>query len=94
MLTALVLWRVTHLLVAEDGPFDAVPRLRAALGESQIGRAMDCFYCTSLWLAFPLACRLADSVTSALLLWLALAGAAAWLQQATGSSQPGTEASP
>jgi hypothetical protein len=54
-LLALATWRLTHLLVHEDGPNDLVLRLRRAAGSSTVGRAMDCFYCASLWVAAPCA---------------------------------------
>ena len=48
----LATWRVTHLLVAEDGPADVVVRLRRRAGDGWIGEAMDCFYCLSVWTAY------------------------------------------
>ncbi len=51
----LTTWRVTHLLVEEDGPADVVVRLRRAAGSGPLGQLMDCFYCASLWVALPLA---------------------------------------
>ncbi len=58
LLCVLATWRVTHLLVEEDGPADAVLRVRRAAGSSALGRLMDCFYCTSIWVALPLAATL------------------------------------
>jgi len=83
LLCALALWRLTHLMVAEDGPWDVIVKLRARLGESQAGRAMDCFYCLSLWLAVPLAFAMARHFFGWLIAWLALSGAASLLEQAT-----------
>ena len=37
-------WRVTHLLAAEDGPCDVVVRLRSAAGSGFGGKLLDCFY--------------------------------------------------
>jgi hypothetical protein len=54
-LCALATWRLTHLLVEEDGPADAVLRLRRAAGPGVLGQAMDCFYCASVWVALPVA---------------------------------------
>ena len=51
----LATWRLTHLLSAEDGPGDIVVHLRARLGDTMAGRAMDCVYCLSIWIAAPLA---------------------------------------
>jgi hypothetical protein len=55
---AVATWRVTHLLVGEDGPGDLVLRLRRSAGSSTLGQAMDCFYCASLWVALPFAIAL------------------------------------
>jgi hypothetical protein len=52
-LGALATWRLTHLIAEEDGPADAVVRLRVRLGSSELGRLMDCFACTSVWVAAP-----------------------------------------
>ncbi|MEM9291063.1 MAG: hypothetical protein AAGD01_05235 [Acidobacteriota bacterium] len=83
LLAVLALWRLTHLLQAEDGPFDLILRLRRRLGEGFWGQLMDCFYCLSLWLAVPFAAWLATSVAEGLLLWLALSGAVCLLERAT-----------
>jgi Protein of unknown function (DUF1360) len=80
---ALATWRVTHLLVAEDGPGDVVVRLRRAAGDGWLGQAMDCFYCLSIWTAAPVAAAVARRPREAPLTWLALSGAACLLEQAT-----------
>lgn len=80
---ALAVWRLTHLLVSEDGPWDAVARLRAKLGDTFWGRLMDCFYCLSLWIAAPLAPFIGRTWAEVGLVWLALSGAACLLERAT-----------
>ena len=75
----LAVWRVTHLLNAEDGPADLVVRLRSMLGNTTAGRLMDCFYCLSLWLALPVTLLLSRSVPEGVLTWLALSGGACLL---------------
>lgn len=83
VLVALATWRLTHLLAEEDGPFDAVLRLRQWVGDGFIGRAMDCFHCLSLWLAAPLALFVSREPLAWLLAWLAASGAAGLLHLAT-----------
>ena len=83
LLAALAAWRLTHLLAEEDGPGNAVVRLRAWLGDSAAGRAMDCFYCLSLWVAAPFALLIARDVGGFLLAWLGTSGAACLLERAT-----------
>jgi len=79
----LAAWRITHLLQAEDGPFDLIYRLRKAFGSSVFGKMMDCFNCLSLWVAMPFAYFLADSWPEKILLWLALSGGAILLERIT-----------
>ena len=85
-LAALVTWRLTHLLVAEDGPADAIVRLRRLLGDSVAGRAMDCFYCLSVWVAAPMTAVVTHSL-DALLVWPALSAAACLLER-LGTTDP------
>lgn len=80
----LVVWRITHLIQAEDGPWDVVVRLRARAGDGWVGQAMDCFYCLSLWIALPLAALLGANWLQQLLLWPALSAGAILLERATG----------
>ena len=79
-LGVLAVWRVTHLLNAEDGPADLGIRLRSMLGNTMVARVLDCFYCLSLWIALPLTPFLSRSVPEGLLTWLALSGGACLLQ--------------
>ena len=79
----LVVWRITHLLQAEDGPWDIVVRLRRRAGDGFCGKLLDCFYCLSLWVAFPVALGLGHGWADRLLLWPALSGGAILLERAT-----------
>lgn len=83
VLAALATWRLAHLLAQEDGPGNAVVRLRAWLGDSAPGRAMDCFYCLSLWVAAPLALLVTRDAIGFALAWLGCSGAACLLERAT-----------
>lgn len=82
-LCTLATWRLTHLVVAEDGPGEVIVRLRGWAGDGVVGQLMDCFYCASLWLAAPFAFVVADDGLTWLLSWLAISGAASLLEQAT-----------
>lgn len=79
-LAALATWRVTHLLVNEDGPADAIVRMRETLGDSQMGAMMDCFHCASIWVALPFAFFAARKPAGRAAAWLALSGAACLIQ--------------
>lgn len=80
----LAVWRLTHLFVAEDGPWDLVVHLRKRLGNSMAGKAMDCFYCLSTWMAIPFAMLISVSWTARIICWLSLSGAACLLEQLSG----------
>jgi hypothetical protein len=85
-LGVLAVWRVTHLLWAEDGPGDMFARLRRAVGSGRLGRLLDCFYCLSLWTAVPFAVWLSGDWIRGIIGWLALSGGACVLERATAPS--------
>lgn len=71
-LASLAVFRITHLLAAEDGPWDVLLGLRRVLGASVVGQLMDCFNCLSLWVAVPFALLIGDGWRERGLLWPAL----------------------
>lgn len=79
----LAVWRATHLLQAEDGPWGIFVRIRRLAGSGFWGELLDCFYCLSLWMSIPAAAIIAPSWQEGLLLWLALSGGAILLERAT-----------
>jgi hypothetical protein len=83
ILGVLGVWRLTHLLNAEDGPGKALARFRNLVGAGFWGELLDCFYCLSLWVAAPFAFFLGNPWSEKLLLWLALSAAAILLERAT-----------
>ena len=87
LLGVLAVWRITHLLQAEDGPWDLVIRLRKLAGNGFWGNLMDCFYCLSLWVALPIALLIGDSHVERFLLWMALSAAAILLERITHREQ-------
>ena len=88
VLGILCVWRITHLLQAEDGPWDVVVRLRRVIGEGFWGRSPGCFYCLSLWIAVPFAYVLGETLTEQLLLWPALSAGAILAERVTRRAPP------
>ena len=86
LLAAAVLatWRVTHLVAAEDGPWDVIARLLAR-APGPVGRLMDCFYCLSLWVAVPAAILIGPDWFVRGLAWPAISGGAILLERLTAS---------
>ena len=76
LLGILAVWRLTHLLNAEDGPWDVFVRLRSLMGNSSWGGVLDCFYCLSLWVAAPFANCLGGDWKERVLLWPTLSSGA------------------
>lgn len=83
LLGILSVWRITHLLHAEDGPWDGVVRLRQRAGEGFWGQMLDCFYCLSVWIAAPFAIFLGQTLSERILLWPALSAGAILLERVT-----------
>lgn len=83
ILGTLAVWRVTHFLNAEDGPWDLSFRLRRLAGNGFFGGLLDCFYCLSLWTSAPLAYVIGNNFAERLLLWPALSAGAILLQRIT-----------
>lgn len=85
LLGVLSVWRITHLLAAEDGPWDALARLRRLAGDAMWGHLLDCFHCLSLWVAAPIAFLLGQRLVEGLLLWPALSAGAIFLEGVANS---------
>ncbi len=87
ILGTLAVWRATHLLHAEDGPWDLLFRLRKMAGNGFAAQLLDCFYCLSLWVAAPFALLLGGyGWGERALLWLALSAGAIIIERTTGDT--------
>ena len=52
----LAVWRITHLLSSEDGPWRLSARFRQVLVKDGFwADLLNCFYCLSLWISAPFA---------------------------------------
>lgn len=83
ILGILCVWRITHILQAEDGPWDVIVRLRRTVGQGFWGILLDCFYCLSIWIAAPFALLLGQTLKERFLLWPALSAGAIVLERIT-----------
>jgi hypothetical protein len=88
VLGVLSVWRVTHLLSAEDGPWQLVVWIRRKAGAGFWGSLLDCFYCLSLWIAVPFAILIEHSLNARFCIWLAFSGGAILLQRLTAEPSP------
>lgn len=88
LLGALCVFRVSHLLYGEDGPWDVFVRLRRLAGEGFWGGLLDCFYCLSVWIAAPFAYLLGEGWEERLLLWPSLSAGAIVIERLTAERRP------
>jgi uncharacterized protein DUF1360 len=79
-------WRITHLIQAEDGPFDLILKLRQWAGNSFAGKLMDCFYCLSLWIGLLCALYTAHGWEEIIILTFYYSGTAILLEKATNKT--------
>ena len=76
VLGVLAVWRMTHLLHLEHGPWGIVARMRAAAERLGAGELVHCFFCLSLWIAMPAAFWLTATWRGRVMTWLALSAGA------------------
>lgn len=69
VLLSLVTWRITALLVYDDGPWDICVRLRDA-----IGGPLHCFWCTSVWVSLVASLFFVTTWREWFIWWWAAAG--------------------
>lgn len=86
-LAVLAVWRVTHLLVSEDGPWDVFQLLRRAAAAIGLGRLVSCFYCASIWLAIPFALLLGNGWRTLIVTIPALSGGAILCERLTSRGE-------
>jgi uncharacterized membrane protein len=82
----IVVWRITHLISSEDGPFDLIIKLRKQMGNSFIGKLMDCFYCLSIWIGFFAAWYAGNNITEIIILTFYYSGASILLEKLTNKN--------
>ncbi len=87
LIGTLAVWRITHLLQAEDGPWDLMVRFRRKAGNGFWGNFLDCFNCLSLWISAPLAWFIGQGWTERIILWPAFSGGAILLERFTSRKE-------
>jgi Protein of unknown function (DUF1360) len=82
----IVVWRITHLLNEEDGPFDIIYKVRKFLGNGFAGKLMDCFYCLSIWIGLIFAIFFSEKFFELLIMCLYYSGTAILLEKFTNKN--------
>jgi hypothetical protein len=81
-------WRVTHLLHAENGPWNVLERVRQRFSAGFWHTLTECFYCLSLWIAAPIAWAVSGGAREWLLIWPALSAGAILLERFSARHTP------
>src|SRR5688572_5138861 len=87
-LAVLAVWRVTHLIVAEEGPWRILAHLRRAAIALRLGGVVTCFYCASVWVAIVFTLLIAHGWRSIALCIPALSAGAIVLERLTARDEP------
>ncbi|MCD4734632.1 MAG: DUF1360 domain-containing protein [Bacteroidales bacterium] len=82
----IIVWRLTHLISNEDGPFDFIIKLRKLAGNSFFGKLMDCFYCLSIWIGLGLALFSGNDIKEIIMLTLFYSGASILTEKITNKN--------
>ena len=88
VLSALAVWRITHCLHLEHGPWGVLSRARALAAQLRLGDLFTCFYCLSLWTAAPVAFWLAAGWPGRIIGWLSLSASAVLIELRAGGAPP------
>lgn len=80
LVLALATWRLSYMLVKEDGPYKIFPSLRKQVFLSKV---LACIHCTSVYVA-PVLWVLLFTPLWVLVWWLAIGGLALMLHRYTG----------
>ena len=83
LIAALATWRVSFLLAREEGPRKIFASLREKSKASFSGKLLECVKCTGMWVSIPLAFFVNGSWLELLVIWLALAGVTAVIDEFT-----------
>jgi Protein of unknown function (DUF1360) len=83
VIAALATWRLAFLLARERGPHGVFDWLRHRAGRGLAGELLSCVKCTSFWIAIPFAFFVRGTWTEMVVIWLALAGMAAVIDEWT-----------
>jgi hypothetical protein len=83
LVAALATWRLAFLLAREQGPWNILSRLRHAMGHGSASELLKCVKCVGLWVAVPFAFFVRGDGWELVVIWLALSGATALIDEWT-----------
>jgi hypothetical protein len=79
----LAVWRIAFLLAREDGPWRIFARLRNRLSIGFLSQLLGCVKCVGMWVSIPFAFFVKGDWVELVVIWLALAGVTALIDEWT-----------
>jgi hypothetical protein len=83
LLAALASWRLAFLLAREDGPWHMFAHLRSRLNIGLLSQLLGCVKCVGMWVSIPFAFFVKGDWAELVVIWLALAGVTALIDEWT-----------
>src|SRR5882724_11389588 len=83
LIAGLATWRLAFLLAREQGPRDVFVSLRRRVGSRVVSELLKCVKCVGVWVAIPFAFFVRGDWVELVVIWLALAGVTALIDEWT-----------
>lgn len=90
VISILAVWRLTSLICFDSGPFDLMSMVRRVLYRFSLGRLIECFHCTALWISVFVTAAVYELNIATLFLAIASAGGASIIEKSL-SHEPITQ---
>ncbi len=81
LISILAVWRITSFICFDAGPFDAMTKIRLILYKLKLGKLIDCFHCSAVWVSIILSLAIYRVNLSTIFLTLAIAGGASVIEK-------------
>lgn len=83
LISSLAVWRITHMLLEENGPWELFKRVQNwsdSRNPNVLKEMLQCFYCTSVWVSLPFAIYLGANFIEYIIYTMALSAVAMLIQ--------------
>ena len=83
LISILTVWRLTCMLCFEAGPLDLLSKIRKKFYRVGLGKLIDCFHCTSVWISLLCTLAVYKPHAESVFLFLAIAAGASIIEKIT-----------
>lgn len=81
VISVLAVWRLTSLICFDSGPFDLMSKVRLVLYRLKLGKLIECFHCTALWISALVTVVVYEVSIATVFLAIAAAGGASIIER-------------